>query len=96
MHFALDESQHPLQKSRQLYVRGRNFVPLTNEMFCRVAFSDTEETVISARYINNHTLSCDLPAPPSTIPLPIAAPIEVSFNQGQQYTTSKVRFYFTP
>ena len=70
----------PGQTSRRLVIHGKNFVPLTDEMLCRVSFTDTLDEAVNAVYINNHTLACDVPEPPEYLERPLAALIEVSFN----------------
>ena len=77
MHF-IDETP------RTVTILGNNFLPITDEIFCRLEYpsASLDFVEIPAIYVNNHTLECDLPAPPTSEPLPLAVTIEVSFNEG--------------
>ena len=97
MYFELNaETQEPILASRRLIVHGQHFVELTDEIVCKVQFTETESAAVVAVYINNHTVAFEAPAPPAGTVLPLVSPIEISFNQGQQYTTSVANFYYTP
>ena len=76
------ETLSPIEAERELIIHGANFLDITDEMRCRVSFSETEQPESLARYINNHTLACPVPAPPSHVELPFGAVIELSFNFG--------------
>ena len=75
-------------------VNGVNFLPIYGQLFCKLKF--TPELIVPATYLNNHTLSCDLPPPPSTVTLPFSLVIEVSQNNGIQYSTDNIAFIYRP
>lgn len=61
---ALDPSNGEVQSPNStIRVIGTNFLPVDHLLKCKLFFSPPIE--VTGRYINNHTLECDLP------PLPI-------------------------
>ena len=110
MHFS--DQQVSQQEPRRIVVHGHHFVPVAGETYCKVVFdadwTDHPDNAVAwgavvgqyidipARYINNHTVECDVPPPPATMDLPREASIELSFNRGQQYTSDHALFTYTP
>jgi len=64
-----------------------------NNLICRVEFPDQPQQFVG-EFINNHTVACDVPPPPATLPLPTVLTLSVSFNLGQQYVPTNVKFNY--
>ena len=71
----------PDQTSRRVNVRGQHFLPVANNLICRVSFPGQIAEFVGV-FINNHTIGCDIPPPPLSMPLPTILNLTVSFNSG--------------
>lgn len=75
---------------------GTNFLPVDHLLRCKLFFTPPIEVI--GKYINNHTIDCDVP------PLPINPTpgsefklvIEISQNGGIQYTKDGLYFIYRP
>lgn len=86
----------PVVPSIPIRILGTNFIPVDHLIQCKLHY-DTP-LVITGRYINNHTLECDLPPPPVTV-VPgseYRMVIEISLNGGVQYTNDGFVFTYRP
>jgi len=75
-------------------VFGSNFIPVAHMIKCQYFF-DTP-LIVTGRYVNNFTLECDLPPPPTDItPFnELRIVVEVSLNDGVQYTKDGLVFTY--
>jgi len=82
-------------QSRNVKVIGQHFMPTEEQLFCRIGFSPVP-AIVQAVYLFNNTVECPVPSPPSDLPLPLYVPIELSFNQAQQFSSSSIIFSYIP
>mmetsp|Transcript_28699 Transcript_28699/g.27687 ORF Transcript_28699/g.27687 Transcript_28699/m.27687 type:complete len:776 (-) Transcript_28699:2828-5155(-) len=76
-----------------LMIIGEGYLPLENMIKCKLEFS-TGDQIVDATFINNHTVSCDVPAPPASVTLPYSLVIEISSMEGDQFSDNDVAFIY--
>jgi hypothetical protein len=100
IYFAPDQED----TTRRVFVLGTNFLPLKEEIYCKLTF-DTVEKEFKGVYVNNYTIACDLPHPETYPVVPVDydgvqnislhVPLSISFNGKQQYN-EPFTFYYSP
>jgi hypothetical protein len=50
---------------RKVNVIGQHFIPVQDQLFCKVGF-ENDPYEVPGTYVNNHTISCDIRAPYKT------------------------------